>query len=296
MDGDQIFAEEFASGATGRIDVWSFYRRGVLTSEERDFNGDGKVDFQTRWDPRNGLLASVLGDTTMRGVNDLEVERTANNRWEIRQDRNLDGVTDRILFVAAPNDMFDSLDTDFATQSDIASLVPPENRREMWSDDAYTGSITDYYRYNSSGVLGQYGQWDGREIDWRRVPPDFVPQTAFAAAPAAPAQTFAPPPAAPAPVAQPQPFPAGYPPETIRDPFDLAAGAGDMDPYAGLTAAPATPDNAAQTGWDEGTARAAPPPSAPRVAQLPADESSARSVPARMRPPGSSARRRPGIF
>ncbi len=90
MGGASIFAEEFATAPSGRIDVWRFYRNNILTSEERDLNQDGKVDLQTRWDPRTGLLSSVLRDTARRGVNDLEIERVGNNRWEIRQDRNLD--------------------------------------------------------------------------------------------------------------------------------------------------------------------------------------------------------------
>lgn len=286
MDGDQIFAEEFASGGAGRIDVWRFYRRGVLTSEERDLNGDGKVDFQTRWDPRNGLLASVLRDTTMRGVNDLEIERVNHDRWEIREDRNLDGVTDRILFVSAPNTTFDSLGGGLATQGDIVGLVPREGWREMWSDDGYTGRITDYFRYNSGGVLSYYGQWDGRRIDWRRCSPDFVPPTGAASAPP---PAFVAPPAAPVPQQLPPAAYPGDPDAAVRDPFNLSEGALDADPYAGFDA-PQAPRYAERPQHGQS---AVPPPAAPQMSRLPTDESFARSVPARMRPPGAATRRPP---
>jgi hypothetical protein len=278
MDGNQVFAEEFASGASGRIDVWRFYRRGILTSEERDLNTDGKVDFQTRRDPRNGLMTSVLRDTARRGVNDLEIERINHNRWEVRQDRNLDGVTDRILFINAPNDFFDSLDENPANMPDAAAAIPRETWREVWTDDGYTGSITDYFRYNNAGVLTQYGQWDGRRIAWRRVAPDFVPPGAVPEAPPPPSAPSAPFDQYPAQAQQTQSpeQPWTDPNAAVRDPFDMSGGETDTDPYAGLAAPPPEP---------------APASAQPRMTGLPTDESSARSVPARMRPPGASERR-----
>lgn len=233
MDGSQIIAEEFSTGRSGRIDVWRFYRRGVLSSEERDLNGDGKVDLQTRWDSRSGLMTGVMRDSNKRGVNDIEIELTGNQRWEIREDRNLDGVTDRILYLSAPNDLFERLGTDFAGRGDVTSNIPREYWREMHSDDAYTGSITDYYRYNTRGVLTQYGEWDGRRITWRRCPPDFVPVPTVA-----PSRAYVP---EPIPQGQPTRSYAGDPDmydgpaTTVRDPFDLVSGPSDLDPYAGGT-------------------------------------------------------------
>ncbi len=185
----------------------------------------------------------------------------------------------------------DSLGDSPAARGDAAALIPREQWREMWSDDGYTGSITDYFRYNSAGVLTHYGRWNGRGIDWRRVAPDFVPPTAIASGPPAPAAIYGP----PAPYAPPPPADAA---ETIRDPFNLAAGAADADPYAGMYAPQPVPDPFGSEGTDgfapEQPAQLPPPPPAPpRMTGLPADESSARSVPARMRPPGASASRRP---
>ena len=239
MDGSQIIAEEFATGRTGRIDVWRFYRRGVLSSEERDLNGDGRVDLQTRWDNRTGLMTAVFRDSNKRGINDVEIELVSNQRWEIREDRNLDGVTDRILYLSAPNDLFERLGADFSVRGDVTSSIPREYWREMHSDDAYIGSITDYYRYNGRGVLVQYGEWDGRRIAWRRCPPDFVPTPV--AAPTRPLVPEQPRQGGPTLSYTGDPGMLEPPVTTVRDPFDLGAGPGDLDPYAGGTGAGPVP-------------------------------------------------------
>ncbi|MCC8190675.1 MAG: hypothetical protein LIP77_08585, partial [Planctomycetes bacterium] len=166
MDGGQIFAEEFDSNGDGRLDVWRFYRRGLLSSEERDLNGDGRVNFQSRWDGREGRLVSALRDTDSRGVNDLEIEALAPRRWEIREDRNHDGITDRVLFIDAPPDIFEALGIDLASQRDIIDSIPVEYWRELWSDDAFTTTITEYRRF-TRGTLSHYGEWNGRRVVWR---------------------------------------------------------------------------------------------------------------------------------
>lgn len=295
MDGDEIFAEEFDSNRDGRIDVWRFYRRGILTSEERDVTGDGRVDYVSRWDPNTGNLVAVLRDTGRRGVNDVEVEYTANRRWEARQDRNLDGIADRIVFVDAPQDMFQRLDIDPAAYSDIASAIPRESWAEMWSDDGYTGAITDYFRFRR-GTLTQYGEWNGRRIVWRRVPPDFIPRR-MPPPEQAPVQAGRPYPDAPSGAGDPygaQPRGRSATEEAIRNPFDVAEGYGDYDPYAGMDRLPPPPAFAAAQGGAAEGGEALPPraePSAPVMTELPRNESFARSVPARMRPPGQSPRR-----
>lgn len=296
MDGNEIFAEEFDSGRDGRIDVWRFYRGGVLTSEERDLNGDGRVDYVSRWDPRSGNLVAVLRDTNRRGVNDVEIEYTANNRWEARQDRNLDGITDRIVYADARQDMFQSLAVDPASTVDIASAIPREIWTEMWSDDGYTGTITDYYRYRR-GVLAQYGEWNGRRIVWRRVPPDFIPRGMEAQQPYAPAD---------APYADPypdapyyddsyagSPAPRSGAEDAIRNPFEVENGYGDYDPYAGMARTPPPAEFAPAPGSGGAAAPAGGAGGvsggqqfAPAMTELPKNESFARSVPARMRPPG----------
>ena len=174
MDGQDIFAEEFDADGDGRIDVWRFYSRGLLTSEERDLSGDGKVNYQSRWESKSGRLLSVLRDTDWRGVNDLEIESTTPRRWEIREDRNQDGVTDRILFVNGPTDLFEAIGINLATQRNVIDSIPREYWAELWSDDSYTMAFTDYRRFSKGGIV-QYGQWDGRRIVWRRVGPDFEP-------------------------------------------------------------------------------------------------------------------------
>lgn len=286
MDGQETIAEEFDSNRDGNIDVWRFYRRGILSSEERDQNFDGVVDFVSHWDSRNGFLLSVLRDTHQRGVNDIEVEYVGGNRWEIREDRNYDGITDRIIYAGAPPDIFNREGVDMASQVDIASTMPLEFWTEMWSDDGFSGRITDYFRY-SRGVLTHHGLWNGRRIAWTRVPPDFVPPSPTPATPPGyqgmdqyvrrDPEGYAPPPPGPPP---------------IRDPFDLRGDG--LDPYAGI--GPVNPEPAPVWGGQ----RTPPPPrgdygQAPipdnrgNYGVLPRDESSARAVPARMRDPGQSA-------
>ncbi|MDR1745638.1 MAG: hypothetical protein LBS30_07795, partial [Planctomycetota bacterium] len=287
MDGNEIFAEEFDANRDSRIDVWRFYRRGILTSEERDLTGDGRVDYVSRWDPNTGNLVAVLRDTNRRGVNDVEVEYTANNRWEARQDRNLDGITDRIVYVDAPQDMFQYLDIDPAAYGDIASAIPRDSWSEMWSDDGYTGAITDYFRFRR-GTLTHYGEWNGRRVVWRRVPPDYLPRRVpppepQPAAPARPPYPDVPPDVSP--YEQPQRGRSAAE-EAIRNPFDVGAGYGDYDPYAGMEAMPPPSSFAPEGGSGAGeTPQPRIRPSAPAMTELPKNESFARSVPARMRPP-----------
>ncbi len=317
MDGEDIFAEEFDANRDGRIDVWRFYRQGVLTSEERDLNGDGKVDYLSRYDPASGNLVAILRDSNRRGVNDIEVEYVGNRRWEVRQDRNLDGISDRIVYVNANQDMMIALDIDPAAYGDISSAVPREYWYEMWSDDGYTGAITDYFRYRR-GVLTHYGVWNGRRIAWRRVQPDFIPPGIAPASPAPydrpagfrdeladayrpPAQREIPYPTPPAPGRP----PVGAAEEAIRNPFDLSGGYGDYDPYPGMSGPPSAmprppeydrPDEFQDPGRGTPSFGAppagAPPPARPAMTELPRNESFARSVPARMRAPGQSAPRR----
>ncbi len=312
MDGDSVFAEEFASTPSGRIDVWRFYRRNVLTSEERDRNLDGRVDLQTRWNPANGFMESVLRDTAGRGVNDIEIERSGRNGWEIREDRNRDGITDRILFIDAPADAFDEVD--LAATPDVTGIIPREVWREMWSDDSFSGNITDYFRYNRRGVLTHYGRWDGGEVAWRRVDPDFVPPTAAWTGPDPYAAPLPPP---QSPQERPQERPRVDVPADPAAPVPPAPQAPDrgLSPYPAQAQAQAQREFGAAPAWDPaapfaeapdgdpyagfGTQQFAPypdfgaPASPPDI--LPSDESSARSVPARMRPPGSAGARRPRL-
>ncbi len=283
MDGDYIFAEEFDANNDGRLDVWRFYRRGLLSSEERDLNGDGKVDYQTRWDTNTGSLIAVLRDTHKRGINDVELEWKGRNRWELREDRNLDGITDSILIFNAPINYFDSISLGggLATQGEIAATIPREYWRELHVDEAFTGNITDYYRF-ARGNLTHRGEWTGRRIAWSRAPSDAGPGRAAGRQTAV--QT--PPPSV---VTGPQ-YPSQLPPygespavTAVRDPFNLAAGAGvDIDPYSGLAGPRAAPPPPPESGIGY-----IPPM---RQDGLPAGESSARSVPARMRMPGTAQR------
>lgn len=308
MDGEYVIGEEFDANRDGRIDVWRFYRRGVLTSEERDLNGDGKVDYVSRWDPNTGNLVAVLRDTNRRNVNDVEVEYVGNRRWEVRQDRNLDGITDRIVYVDAGQDLFDRLGLDPATFGDISSAIPREQWTEMWSDDGYSGSITDYFRFRR-GVLTHYGEWNGKRIAWRRVPPDYIPPGPSPTVPppqqqrpqypdelAGAGDPYGPPPVQPAPPPGRQISPAE---DAVRNPFDLRGAQGDYDPYVGMRGQTPPPfggygpddyDPYAEPGYAVPDAPRQPP--RPTMTELPKNESFARSVPARMRPPGQSAPRR----
>lgn len=258
MDGPHVFAEEFDSNGDGRVDVWRFYRQGLLSSEERDTNAAGRVNFQSKWEAREGRLLSVLRDTRSRGINDLEIEYTARNRWEIREDRNLDGITDHILFVNGPPDLFEILGMDLATQTNVIDNIPGEYWHELWSDETFVTVITDYRRF-SNGELTHYGEWDGRRVAWRRVSADFVPP----------------------PLATPPPAATG------RQTAGMAGtgqgtgqGTGVATPYT-EPATTATPGYVPQGGAFRDRTR---------YDSMPPGESAARSVPARMRPPGTSRR------
>ena len=297
MDGNEIFAEEFDSNSDARIDVWRFYRRGILSSEERDLNADGKINYQSRWEPRGRRLVSVLRDTRWRGVNDLEIEATGSRTWEIREDRNLDGVTDRILFVNGPSDLFERLGMDLAVQTDIIDSIPVEYWSELWSDDTFTGSITDYRRY-SKGRLTHYGAWDGRKVAWKRTPPDFEPppppEPEFVA-PAGPVEhgPNCPIPNCPEAICRVEPSDApitdvredpqygGMVGEVYTDPQ-----AGPYDPTYGQTYQDPYPVQ--QPYLEPPGTLGTPPPLRDRTRYegLPPGESAARSLPARMRPPG----------
>lgn len=297
MDGDAIVAEEFDSNRDENVDVWRFYRRGVLSSEERDLNHDGKIDLVTRWDGQTGNVVSAMRDTHQRGVNDIEVEYNGRNRWEVREDRNYDGVTDRIIIAQAPPDIFQAQGIDMTSQIDIAAGIPMEYWAEVWSDDGFSGNITDYFRYNR-GVLTHHGVWDGRRVVWTRVPPDYVPPRPTPATPPGyremdqlarrDPERFA-------------PQPPGV--ATVRDPFNLDPSG--LDPYAGI--GPRNPEPAPVWGGAIRQQQQEPPPPPPQQARAPAagggfgsgagarydagryrDESSARAVPARMRAPGQS--------
>ncbi len=330
MDGEFIFAEEFDSNGDKRIDVWRFYHRGILSSEERDLNYDGRVDCQTRWDGRTGNLLSILRDTNFRGINDMELEYKGGRNWELREDRNLDGVTDSILYFNAPPGYFDELGSGMVSQGEVASLIPRDLWRELHVDEGFGGSISTYYRF-SRGQLAQRGEFDGRRMVWRRVPPGWTPdlvpppdfghgdQVAEAPAPRRPSYRI-PLPDYARPIG-PEPMPGGG---TIRNPFDFSASGGDADPYAGLapprvTRPPRTRAPAPAVEPEVG-AGYGPPPAGGRVEYgsavppagslpggggsgsvyvpparrdgLPPGESSARSVPARMRPPGQEPARR----
>lgn len=318
MDGDAIFAEEFDANGDGRIDVWRFYRRGLLSSEERDLDGDGRVDYQSHWEARNVQLLSVFRDTNRRGVNDLEIESTGNRAWEIREDRNHDGIADRILLVNGPPDLFDVLGMDLSTQRNVIDAIPSEYWNELWIDAGFTGSITDYYRY-TRGTLSHRGTWNSRgKFAWARAEPGYVPPSPPPLADPG-RLAAAPPQAGPAPILTETHVPPAPPStEYIRDPFDMSAGgsdpyadlggqqAGAWDPYAQRDPYAQTDPYAQQDPYayqDPYAAvpaqPAAQPPYQPqgpwmrdrtRYEGLPPGDSAARSVPARMRPPGSSRR------
>lgn len=311
MDGKEVFAEAFDSNGDGRIDIWRFYRRGLLSSEERDTNANGRVDFQSKWEGREGRLTQVLRDTRHRGVNDLEIESTGPRTWVIREDRNGDGVSDRILFIEAPPNFFETLGLDLARQPNVIDHIPMEFWRELWTDDGYVCDITAYYRYNR-GVVSQYGEWDGERVVWRRAEPGF--QASSRAAPAAPAASDAPVPASADGVHDPYcvdpgcdgsfcriepsdapitdvrtdysgvaaPPPGGGDPyaagreysDPYSDPYSVPYSDPRVDPYSGRI------DSSGVMGLRDRT----------RYEGLPPGDSAARSVPARMRPPGTSRR------
>lgn len=262
MDGNDIFAEEFDSNGDGRIDVWRFYRWGILSSEERALGANGKVNYQSRWEPRDRHLLSVFRDTRWIGVNDLEIESTGRSRWEVREDRNQDGVADRILILNGPPDLFEQLGMDLPQQTNIIDSIPMEYWYELQSDDTYSCAITDYRRYKN-GVLVQYGQWDGRKVAWQRVGPDFTP-----------------PPLATSPL-PPAPRTAVTGPDATGQFPDGQTGAEAYEPYVDPSMQASEPDL-----YLEPAGEFRPPTDRTRYEGLPPGDSAARSLPARMRPPG----------
>ncbi len=277
VEKNVVFAEEFDSNGDGRMDIWRFYRRGILSSEERDLNHDGKVDFQSRWEPNQRRLVTVLRDSEFRGVNDLEIESLGARRWEIREDRNHDGITDRILTVNGPPELFDILGIDIYTETNVIDSIPVTYWDELASDDYFYGVITDYRRY-SRGRLTHYGQWNGRQVAWNRCPPDFVPPEPDIPRPelatVQPTQPFQPEPGmvdTVGPVYTDEPYVTGTDPfatpysDPYTDPYAATPQPGYVDPFA--TTAPVMTDRTRYEG-------------------LPPGDSAARSLPARMRPPG----------
>lgn len=278
MEADEIFAEEFDSNGNGRIDVWRFYRSGILTSEERDLTGSGRINYQSRWDPAQRRLISVFRDTNRSGTNDLEIEYVARGRWEVREDRNNDGIADRILILNGRPDLFEQLGLDLSQDTNIIDSIPTQHWYELQSDDEFTGSITLYRRY-SRGTVSRYGYWDGRKIVWERQP----------RAPVPPAPAYAPQPTAPAPAyddgqafdaSQTQTTPS-YAPEAQQpgmEVFDTPYGSGESS-YTTDAGTFYAPDAGPRTPTDR-----------TRYEGLPPGDSAARSLPARMRPPGANRR------
>ncbi len=292
VEGGVVFAEEFDVNRDGRIDLWRFYRRDLLSSEEQDLNFDGRVDLVTTWnasDPRWQLLTGVRRDTRFRGHNDLEVENLGNNnrRWRIAEDRNGDGMADHILIAEGPYQFFEDLALNLELHPNLIDRVPMEYWVEYEADDGYCGFITDYRRYHR-GRQTQYGEWSGRSVAWkrydRRTPPAPAAPAAtagtpaFEPAPAAPGQALT---AAPAPAPQPQ-----FQGDTYIAPPETAPPA-PSDPGAGF-------DQSTGYYYDDSLVQqpAATPPMSDRTRYqgLPPGESGARSLPARMRPPGVGRR------
>ncbi len=278
VDGGEVFAEEFDSNGDSRIDVWRFYRKGVLSSEERDLKGDGKVNYQSRWDAKTLTLVSVFRDTNRAGVNDLEIEALGRNRWEIREDRNRDGVADRILIAQGPSDLFEILGMNLAYQEDVVDSIPKEYWFELQSDDYYTCAITEYRRYQD-GAMTHYGQWDGSKVAWRLAGPDYVP-------PAAPPLELR--------AAAEQPYDAGTDgtERFMSDPYGDeyadryvdSARAAETDPFSDPYGDPYAPGE--QDVYTAPSGRFRGPTDRTRYEGLPPGDSAARSLPARMRPPG----------
>jgi hypothetical protein len=278
MDGDDIFAEEFDSNGDTRVDIWRFYHNGILTSEDRDLSGDGRIDSASRWNPRNHRLLSFGRDGKKRGIYDLEILSASDGTWEIREDRNLDGMADRVLFIQGPSDFFERLGLDLAVQDSLIDLIPAEYWRELRSDDSFTSVVTDYRRY-SRGNLVQYGEWDGKAVRWRRVGPGFVPPSLPSAPPrdATGAELAA--------------APTESRTETISPPEEYRTedAGGISEPYY----ADPYPEPAEDLPME--TIPAARPilSDRTRYRDLPPGESAARSLPAPMRPPGVGHRGTP---
>ncbi|MCC8179672.1 MAG: hypothetical protein LIP23_01980, partial [Planctomycetes bacterium] len=266
VEGEMVFAEEFDSNGDGRMDVWRFYRDGILSSEERDLNGDGRVDYQSRWDPYERRLLMVLRDTTFTGCNDLEIEAQGRQRWEIREDRNRDNITDRILIVNGPPDLFDRLGIDLYLKPNVIDAIPLEFWYELSADDGFTGYITDYRRFNR-GNLSQVGEWNGRQVVWRRAPRNYQPPVAapVAVQPVGPTDQVS------MPVAV---DPAGAPIGDLPAPTYTEGQFGPPVLTEPVSPQPYTP----------------PPLDRTQYEGMPPGESAARSLPARMRPPGVGRR------
>ncbi|MDR1534639.1 MAG: hypothetical protein LBU64_06010 [Planctomycetota bacterium] len=274
QEGEAVIAEEFDSNGDGRIDIWRFYHRGLLTSEERDLAGGGRVDCVSRWDSRNRRLVYFGRDGRGRGIYDLEILSSGARDWEIREDRNLDGITDRVLFVRGDRDLFDRLGFNPAGRDSPIEWIPPEYWRELRLDDGFTGEITDYRRYGGGG-LAQQGRWEGRRLVWRRAGAEGAPPPSPAAAPD-----------------------SGLDRGEVAplDRGEVAPGSGPdpesgTEPGGGLI----SPPYRESPGGDYEPEGFSPPPrrvlsDRTRYEGLPPGESAARSLPLPMRPPGVGRR------
>jgi len=175
----QTFAEEWDTNGDGRLDLWRFWDRGRLSSEQRDLLHDGRVTFESLWDTRTGRLVFVARDTNGSGVYDLEViasaVRESSVTWEVRQDRNNDGRNDLILIVEGPPNLFETLNIDLATVPDAANAIPREFWRELRTDDGFVGEITERVQFRGGIEVARLVP-DGDTYVWRRLPRESHPR------------------------------------------------------------------------------------------------------------------------
>jgi len=88
-------SEEFdAVGGDGRVDVWRFYDKGCILAEERDRNGDDRIDCRANYSVASAELREIQRDTDFNGDVDLHIQYMDGYRWEQNWDRNHDGTTD----------------------------------------------------------------------------------------------------------------------------------------------------------------------------------------------------------
>jgi len=171
-ENQQTVSEEFdAVGNDGRIDLWRFYHKGVLLTEERDRNQDDRVDCRAEYSATSGELRAITRDTNFDGQTDLEVTYLGGYRWQEVWDRNQDGTADFVLLFRGPSRLLTELKADPVRVGDLREIVPADLWQEATLDEDRDGRYDSWIRYHKGQPVdrGVDADQDGQVDSWQRT-------------------------------------------------------------------------------------------------------------------------------